>query len=98
MTVLYGRCWAKIVPAARRAAMRITATAIRRLIVPPTNPKDCLHSIRDFALKTVQKRVVKSGEQRGERGNFEIGRKPISNPKSEISDWTVQFKIVQLRI
>ena len=24
-------------------------------------------------------------------GNFEIGRKPISNPKSEISNWTGSF-------
>jgi hypothetical protein len=43
------------------------------------------------------------GNQSRKTKNFEIGRKPISNPKSEISNWTaepcgsgalrVQFKI-----
>ena len=26
-------------------------------------------------------------------GNFEIGQKPVSNPKTEISNWTVQPEI-----
>ena len=33
-------------------------------------------------------RRCSSARTRSRRGNFEIGRKPISNPKSEIANWT----------
>src|SRR5436309_9431635 len=75
----------------RRTTPHTTSSSQRA----PTAALPLRMSEPDLARNT-RRRSRRFPSSRGDlaRGNCEIGQKPISNPKSEISDWTV----VQLQI